>query len=201
MHCPARSWRLFNHIGPHILDGTIRHNFFSNATWDTYQPSPEGIQLVLGRRFIIRICLDLGDIAIEIHFGSGEQWRALPQFGSNVQNGEEHQWKVVRHEGGEVPFMLQEHRPATKLNSARHDSQSCSYIDQREKTYEAYDEARDCSIPCSKRLQVGEIWKRTTIQALCFGTGIEADVGDGNAEPGQQTSDGGHIREPAEDLA
>src|SRR6266853_5940107 len=91
---------------------------FSNATWDTYQPLPEGIQLVLGRRFIIRFCLDLGDIAIEIHFGSGEQWRALPQFGSNVQNGEEHKWKVVRHEGGDVPVMLQEHRPAAKLNSA-----------------------------------------------------------------------------------
>jgi hypothetical protein len=59
-----------------------------------------------------------GEVAVEINFGSGEQWHALPlpPLGSNVEDGEEDKWKVVCHEGCRVPVILQEHGPAAELN-------------------------------------------------------------------------------------
>jgi hypothetical protein len=80
---------------------------------------PKSLQLVFGWRLIIRISFNLSEAAMEIHFGSGDYWRALPPFGSYVEDREEYKRKIVRHEGRRVPVILQEHGPTAKLSKAK----------------------------------------------------------------------------------
>jgi hypothetical protein len=57
-------------------------------------------------------------------------------------------------------------------------------------TYEADDEcAKDC-VPSSERLESVRIWEFLAIKSLRFHASVESNVGDTDAKPGHETSDG-----------
>ena len=91
---------------------------------------------------------------MEIHLGGSDQRCLLPPFGPNIENGKENKRKIVGHEGCGVPVILQEHSPAAELQNARHSGQSRLYTDLKN-TYDADEQTRDGSVPCSERLQPG----------------------------------------------
>ena len=68
-------------------------------------------------------------------------------------------------------------------------------------THKADDETRDCSIPRRVRLEGRREWQGLAVDALGFHACVEADVRVCDAEPGEETGDGGHVGEPGEHLA
>lgn len=69
------------------------------------------------------------------------------------------------------------------------------------RTHEADDEAGDGGVPCRVRLEGGGERQLGAVDVLGLHAGVEAGVGEGDAEPGQEARDGRHVGEPVEHLA
>jgi hypothetical protein len=68
-------------------------------------------------------------------------------------------------------------------------------------THKADNQAADGSVPRRIRLEAGREWQARTVDSLNLHAGVETDVRDGDAEPGEETCDGRHVGEPVEHLA
>ncbi len=68
-------------------------------------------------------------------------------------------------------------------------------------THEADDGAHDSCIVRSIRVEAARIREDTVVESLRLEALVEANVRDGDSEPGHQASNGGHVLEPPEDLA
>jgi hypothetical protein len=67
--------------------------------------------------------------------------------------------------------------------------------------YHADEQAHECSVVCSVRLQLGGERQLRAVVALTDEALVKADVGDRDGKPGDEPGDRGHVGEPAEDLA
>ena len=68
-------------------------------------------------------------------------------------------------------------------------------------THHADNQAADGSVPCRIRLKARSEWQGRTVDSLNLHAGVETDVRDGDAKPGQETCDRRHVGEPVEHLA
>jgi len=66
---------------------------------------------------------------------------------------------------------------------------------------QADDKAADGRVPCRIRLKGRSEWQALTVNSLELHASVETDVGDGDAEPGQETCDRRHVAQPVEHLA
>lgn len=160
---------------------------------DTYNESPELTPRTLRRRFVVRICLDLGNIGDKVHLERLDERRSRPQLRTDVQDGEEDEGKVVGDEGRLVPIALQEDGPAAELRVGQGESTTATNkANVRGGTYHADEEAHDHSVPRRIRLQACPVRELPAVEALRLHARIEARVRQSDAEPGHQASDGGH---------
>jgi len=146
----------------------------------SHQPLPEGLGPVPRWGLVEGARLDLGDSGVEIHFRWWDGGDARPELGASVQYREECEGQVIRDKVCREPIATEEDRPAAE---------------------EADDEAGDGGVPCRVRLEGGRERQLGAVDVLGLHAGVEAGVGVGDAEPGQEAGDGRHVGEPVEHLA
>jgi hypothetical protein len=70
-----------------------------------------------------------------------------------------------------------------------------------EDTHKADDEGADSSIPRRVRLETGREWQGLAVDSLGLHASIETGIRVRDTEPGHETRDGRHLREPVEHFA
>jgi hypothetical protein len=81
----------------------------------TYQPLPEGLNLVLGRGIIVGRRLDLLDVGDEVHLVRCDPARAEGQPRREVEDREQDEREVVRDKRVHRPLALEENVPPREL--------------------------------------------------------------------------------------
>ena len=164
----------------------------------TYQPRPERLHFILGRRLIVSICFNLVQPSYKVHIRWFHDGYSCFDFASEVKDGEESEGKVVGNKGSRIPATLKEDLPSAELKRRRVCKLSCI---ERERTYEAYYDTTNSGVPCCIWLEVRSVRKCTAIKALCLESLVKADISDRDAKPRHQPRDGGHIGEPTENFS
>ena len=82
----------------------------------THQPAPDALHPVPRRRLVVGIRLNLLQACHEVHVLVLDKRRAEVYLRANIEDGEEDEWQIVRHEGICLPVALEEHRPARELS-------------------------------------------------------------------------------------
>lgn len=98
----------------------------------TYQPRPERLHFILGRRLIVSICFNLVQPSYKVHIGWFHDGYSCFDFASEVKDGEESEGKVVGNKGSRIPATLKEDLPSAELKEE--ESANCLASKERELT-------------------------------------------------------------------
>jgi len=145
-----------------------------------HQPSPELLDSVPRWWFIICVGFYLCQPTLEVHILRLDQPDTADESRDKVEDREEDEGKVVGDKTGRVPLTLEE---------------------DGESTEEADDNDPDDGIPRREGVQLGCIREAGTINALSLETLVEPDISEADTEPGHQSGNSSHVREPSEDFA